>query len=159
MVPGRTRPITSSQSTRVFLIRAVVPNINGSAVSGIQISGMPQLVIFAPTKPAGATPMIVNAWPLIWYVDPTTEGSEPYFSCQAWKLITATGGAPSWSSASIKQPAAPRGYTESLEKVAGDILAIRCVGRSRRAGAPHCQRHVTRLERCQILESRRVCAE
>ena len=53
-----------------------------------------------PMKPAGATPMIVNARLLIWYVDPTTEGSEPYFSCQAWKLITATGGAPSWSSAS-----------------------------------------------------------
>src|SRR5580692_9151452 len=54
-----------------------------------------------PMKPAGATPMIVNARPLIWYVDPTTEASERYFSCQAWKLITATGGAPSWSSASI----------------------------------------------------------
>jgi hypothetical protein len=98
---GRTRPIKSSQSTRGFLIRAVVPNINGSVDSGNQISGTPQLVIFAPMKPAGATPMIVNARPLIWYVDPTTEGSEPYFSCQAWKLITATGGAPSRSSASM----------------------------------------------------------
>src|ERR1700722_16666944 len=84
----------------MFLSFAVVPNDIGSAVSVIQISGMPQLTIFAPMKPAGATPMIVNAWPLIWYVDPTTEGSEPYFSCQAWKLITATGGAPSRSSAS-----------------------------------------------------------
>src|SRR5580693_3517094 len=73
----------------------------GSVVIGIQISGMPKFTIFAPTNPAGATPMIVNAWPLIWYVDPTADGSEPYFSCQAWKLITATGGAPSRSSASI----------------------------------------------------------
>src|ERR1700733_7211640 len=85
----------------MFLSFAVVPNDIGSAVSGIQISGMPQLTIFAPTKPARVTPMIVNAWPLIWYVDPTSEGSEPYFSCQAWKLITATGGAPSWSSSSV----------------------------------------------------------
>src|ERR1700733_4544328 len=86
----------------MFLSFAVVPNDIGSAVSGIQISGMPQLTIFAPMKPAGATPMIVNAWPLIWYVEPTSEGSEPYFCCQAWKLITATGGAPSWSSAAVK---------------------------------------------------------
>jgi hypothetical protein len=85
----------------VFLSRDVAPSIIGSVVSGIQMSGMPQLTIFAPMKPAGATPMIVNGWPLIWYVDPTTNGSEPYFPSQAWKLSTATGGAPSWSSASV----------------------------------------------------------
>ena len=55
--------VAHAQSVRVFLIRAVFPNINGSVVSGIQISGMPQSTIFAPTKPAGATPMIVKAQP------------------------------------------------------------------------------------------------
>jgi hypothetical protein len=34
--------------------------------------------------------LIVNAWRLIWCVDPTTEGSEPYFSCQAVGLIADT---------------------------------------------------------------------
>src|SRR6266404_8582114 len=36
-------------------------------------------------------------------ISPTTDGSDPYFPCHAWKLITATGGVPSWSSASVNR--------------------------------------------------------
>src|SRR5215472_9795369 len=77
--------------------------MSGSVVNGSQKSGMSAAAIFAPTKPGGAIPIIVNGWPLNWYVAPTIEGSEPYFPCQAWKLNTATGGAPSQSSASVKK--------------------------------------------------------
>src|SRR5437879_793556 len=64
---------------------------------------MSSSAIFAPKKPGGAIPMTVNGWLLRSYVAPTTDGSDPYFPCQAWKLITATGGAPSRSSASVNR--------------------------------------------------------
>src|ERR1043166_2503810 len=59
--------------------------------------------------------MTVNGTPLMSKPAPTTEGSEPYLSCQTWKLITATGGAPSWSSASVvSRPI--QGFTPKVRK-------------------------------------------
>jgi hypothetical protein len=83
--------------------RAVAPLTSGSVVSGSQKSGIPPPSTFTPKKPGGAIPIIVNGWPLIWYAAPATDGSDPYFPCQVWKLITATGGAPSWSSLSLNR--------------------------------------------------------
>ena len=102
-VPGRTRPIRLSQASPIFLSRAVGPLTRGSVVNGSQKSGISPPSTFAPKKLGGAIPIIVNGLPLIWYVAPTTNGSDPYFPCQVWKLITATGGALSWSSASVSR--------------------------------------------------------
>src|SRR4029450_4731971 len=66
-------------------------------------SGMSEAATFAPKKPGGATPMIETARPLMSYGAPMTDGSDPYFSCHVWKLITATGGAPRTSSASVNR--------------------------------------------------------
>src|SRR5499427_5793428 len=93
----------SSQAKRGFFRREVAPATSGSVVNGSQKSSISELASFAPKKPGGAMPIIVNGWPLKWYVAPTADGSDPYFPCQAWKLSTATGGAPSRSSASVKK--------------------------------------------------------
>src|SRR5262252_2284413 len=93
----------SSQAKRGFFRREVAPATSGSVVNGSQKSSISELASFAPKKPGGAMPIIVNGWPLKWYVAPITDGSDPYFPCQAWKLNTATGGAPSRSSASVNR--------------------------------------------------------
>ena len=77
-VPGRTRPIRSSQARPGFSRRDVAPAMSGSVVSGSHMSGMSEAATFAPKKPGGATPMIENARPLMSYGAPMTDGSDPY---------------------------------------------------------------------------------
>src|SRR4029079_18023193 len=101
-VPGRTRPIRSSHASRGISNREVAPAMIGSVASGSQKSGISESDFLAPTKLGGATPMTVNGWPLIRYVAPVTDRSDPYVPCQVWKLITATGGDPARSSESAK---------------------------------------------------------
>ena len=103
------------------------PATEGSVLMGIQNSGG-EAITRSPKKPGGATPITVNGLAWMKTVEPTIEGSEAYWPCQALKLSTTVGADDGRVVAVGEQPPAYAFTPSVLKKIAGDKLSLQRFG-------------------------------